>query len=211
MDPAYSRRVLHVFVELFNRGHIYRGKRMVNWCPVSLTALSDEEVIMKPQRGALYRVRYAIAERPGEYIQVATTRPETIPGDTAIAVNPDDERYRGLIGLHVWRPLVREQIPIIADSAVDPKFGAGALKVTPAHDKVDFEIGQRHTLPVRDVLNADGTLNELAGPGLAGLERFAGRKKAAELLREAARWSARNRTRTTSVSPSAPMCRSSRA
>ncbi len=185
MDPGYSRRVLQVFVELFQRGHIYRGKRMVNWCPVSLTALSDEEVVMKPQRGMLSRVRYEIVERPGEYIQVATTRPETIPGDTAIAVNPDDERYHALVGLHVWRPLVREQIPIVADRAVDPAFGAGALKVTPAHDKVDFEIGQRHGLPIRDVLDADGTLNELAGPGLAGLDRFAGRKQAVELLKNA--------------------------
>ncbi|HUJ44435.1 MAG TPA: valine--tRNA ligase [Opitutaceae bacterium] len=185
MDPDYSRRVLHVFVELFRRGHIYRGRRMVNWCPVSLTALSDEEVIMKPVTGVLYRVRYEIVERPGRFIEVVTTRPETIPGDTAMAVHPADERYRGLVGLHVWRPLVRGQIPIVADAAVDREFGSGALKITPAHDKADFEIGQRHQLPVRDVLNPDATLNDLAGPDLAGLDRFAGRKKAAELLRQA--------------------------
>ena len=183
MDPGYSRRVLHVFVELFRRGHIYRGKRMVNWCPVSLTALSDEEVIMKPVKGLLYRVRYEIAERPGQFIEVVTTRPETIPGDTAVAVHPADARYQGFIGLHVWRPLVREKIPIVADAAVDREFGTGALKITPAHDKADFEIGQHHQLAVRDVLNPDGTLNELAGPDLAGLDRFAGRKKAAELLK----------------------------
>ena len=185
MDPGYSRRVLYVFVELFKRGHIYRGKRMVNWCPVSLTALSDEEVIMKPVKGLLYRVRYEIAERPGQFIEVVTTRPETIPGDTAVAVHPADARYQGFIGLHVWRPLVREKIPIVTDAAVDREFGTGALKITPAHDKADFEIGQRHQLAVRDVLNPDGTLNELAGPDLAGLDRFAGRKKAAELLKAA--------------------------
>ena len=185
MDPAYSERVLHVFVELFRRGYIYRGKRMVNWCPASLTALSDEEVNMKPVAGLLYRVRYELAGRPGQYVEVVTTRPETIPGDTAIAVHPEDPRYAGVIGQSVWRPLVREQIPIVADAAVDREFGTGALKITPAHDKADFEIGQRHKLPIRDVLNPDGTLNELAGPELAGLDRFAGRKKAAELLKAA--------------------------
>ncbi len=185
MDAEYSRAVLHVFVELFNRGHIYRGKRMVNWCPVSLTALSDEEVIMKPQRGSLYRVRYERVDRPGAFVEVATTRPETIPGDVAIAVHPSDERYRDLIGRHVWRPLgPRAQIPIITDAAVDPTFGAGSLKVTPAHDRVDFEIGQRHNLEIIDVLEPNGVLNALAGPELAGLDRFAGRRKAAEILRE---------------------------
>ena len=185
MDPAYSRRVLHVFVELFRRGHIYRGKRMVNWCPVSLTALSDEEVIMKPVQGLLYRVRYEVIGQAGRFLEVVTTRPETIPGDTAIAVHPDDPRYRDLVGRTVWRPLVRDRIPVVADAAVEREFGTGALKITPAHDKADFEIGQRHQLPIRDILNPDGTLNELAGPELAGLDRFAGRKKAAELLRAA--------------------------
>ncbi len=185
MDPDYNRAVFTAFVQLFQRGHIYRGKRMVNWCPATLTALSDEEVIMKPVNGFLYEVRYERVDRPGEFIQVATTRPETIPGDVAIAVHPDDPRYAGLVGLKVWRPLNRAQIPIIADAAVDREFGSGALKITPAHDKVDFEIGQRHRLPVIDVLEANGTLNELAGPGLAGLERFAGRKQAVELLKAA--------------------------
>jgi len=184
MDPEYSRCVLHVFVELFRRGHIYRGKRMVNWCPVSLTALSDEEVIMKPANGTLYQVRYELTDRPGEFITVKTTRPETIPGDVAIAVHPEDPRYTGLIGKTVRRPLGPvANIPIIADAAVDKEFGSGALKITPAHDKVDFEVGQRHRLEPIDVLNADGTLNALAGPELAGMERFAGRKKAAELLK----------------------------
>ena len=183
MDPVYSRAVLEGFVRLFGRERIYRGKRMVNWCPASQTALSDEEVIMKPVNGLLYQVRYERTDAPGEYVQVTTTRPETIPGDVALAVHPEDPRYPALIGKTVWRPLNRAPIPIVADAAVDREFGSGALKITPAHDKVDFEIRRRHGLPVIDVLKADGTLNELAGPDLAGLDRFAGRKKAAELLR----------------------------
>jgi len=184
MDPGYSRAVLGVFVESFNRGQIYRGKRMVKWCPASLTALSDEEVIMKPVNGTLFHVRYELTDEPGRFIQVATTRPETIPGDVALAVHPEDPRYAGLVGRTVWRPLNRAPIPVIADAAVDREFGSGALKITPAHDKVDFEIGLRHRLPVIEVLTADGFLNELAGPELQGLERFAARKKSAELLKE---------------------------
>jgi valyl-tRNA synthetase len=185
MDPHYSRAVLTVFVDLFGKGHIYRGKRMVNWCPVSLTALSDEEVIMKPVNGTMYRVRYERVDAPGQFIEVKTTRPETIPGDVAIAVHPDDPRYAGWIGRKVRRALgPAAEIPIIADAHVDREFGTGALKITPAHDKADFEIGQRHSLPIIDVLNANGTLNDLAGSELAGLDRFAGRKRAAELLKE---------------------------
>jgi valyl-tRNA synthetase len=185
MDPAYSQAVLKVFVDLYGKGQIYRGKRMVNWCPVSLTALSDEEVIMKPAKGFLYQVRYELVNQPGHYIEVKTTRPETIPGDVAIAVHPDDPRYTALIGQKVRRPIgPAAEIPIIADAAVDKEFGSGALKITPAHDKVDFEVGQRHKLPPIDVLTADAKLNEFAGPELAGLDRFAGRKKAAELLKE---------------------------
>jgi valyl-tRNA synthetase len=185
MDAHYSQAVLGVFVDLYRKGHIYRGKRMVNWCPVSLTALSDEEVIMKPAKGFLYQVRYELVDQPGKFIEVKTTRPETIPGDVAIAVHPDDPRYTSLIGKKVRRPIgPAAEIPIVADSAVDKEFGSGALKITPAHDKVDFDIGLRHKLPIVDVLNADGTLNELAGPALAGMDRFAGRKKAAELLKE---------------------------
>jgi valyl-tRNA synthetase len=183
MDPAYSLAVLKVFIELFRSGHIYRGKRMVNWCPASITALSDEEVVMKQEKGTLYKVRYEFADAPGKFIQVVTTRPETIPGDVAIAVHPEDPRYSDLVGRKVWRPLNRAGIPIIADSAVDRKFGTGALKITPAHDKLDYEIGIRHRLPVVDILNPDATLNELAGRELAGLERFAARRKAVELLR----------------------------
>jgi len=184
MDPIYSKAVLGVFVDLFQKGYIYRGKRMVNWCPVSQTALSDEEVIMKPSKGFLWQVRYELVDQPGQYITVKTTRPETIPGDVAIAVHPEDPRYTKLIGKMVRRPLGPvADIPIIGDSAVDKEFGSGALKITPAHDKVDYEIGQRHGLPAIDVLNGDGSLNELAGPELSGLDRFDGRKKAAELLK----------------------------
>jgi valyl-tRNA synthetase len=196
MDPGYSRAVLTSFVQLFQKGHIYRGKRMVNWCPVSLTALSDEEVEMRPTKGHIYRLRYELVtpshtvdaegnRLPLTHLTLETTRPETIAADVAVAVHPDDPRYQHLVGQKVWRPLgERIQIPIIADAAVDPAFAAGALKVTPAHDKVDFEIGQRHRLPVIDCLNADGTMNALAGPELAGLDRFEARKKAAAVLEE---------------------------
>ena len=183
LDPGYSRAVLQAFVTLHDRGHIYRGRRMVNWCPVSLTGLSDEEVIMKPSKGFLYRMRYEVADAPGTFLEISTTRPETIPGDTAVAVHPEDERYRHLIGKHVWRPFPRERIPIVGDTAVDRAFGSGVLKVTPAHDRTDFEIGQRHGLPVRDVLHPDGRLNDLAGD-LAGVDRFKARELAARRLEE---------------------------
>jgi valyl-tRNA synthetase len=185
MDPHYSKAVLTVFVDLFRKGNIYRGKRMVNWCPATQTALSDEEVIMKPVNGTMYRVRYERADAPGQFIEVKTTRPETIPGDVAIAVHPEDPRWASWVGKKVRRPIgPAAEIPIIADTAVDKEFGTGALKITPAHDKADFEIGGRHHLQIIDVLEANGVLNDLAGPELAGLERFAGRKKAGELLKE---------------------------
>jgi valyl-tRNA synthetase len=183
MDEEYSRDVRTVFVDLYDKGLIYRGKRMVNWCPGSLTALSDEEVIPTPVAGILYIMRYEVVERPGTFLEIATTRPETLMGDTAVAVNPRDGRYRHLIGQHCWRPFPRAQIPIIGDEAIDPEFGTGVLKVTPAHDKADFEIGQRHNLEIIDVLNPDGTLNALAGEEFAGLDRFDARKRAADKLR----------------------------
>jgi valyl-tRNA synthetase len=190
MDPAYSECVQSVFADLFRKGAIYRGKRMVNWCPVSRTALSDEEVVMKAQTGSLVHFRVEIAERPGEFLTIATTRPETIPGDTAVAVNPNDPRYAHLIGLHAVRPLPPEQpreqrlIPILGDTHVDFTFGTGVLKVTPAHDKADFEIGLRHQLPVLDILNPDATLNSLAGTDLAGKDRFEARSIAVQKLTE---------------------------
>jgi valyl-tRNA synthetase len=252
LDPEYSRCVQKVFVELYKKGLIYRGKRMVNWCPVSQTALSDEEVEMKPQKGFMYYFRVEAVEQDGSpvkgvngrslaqssheptaphapeaettspsaggegglsapttspkqaaqksgpeidsegrvWLTIATTRPETIPGDTAVAVNPKDPRYAYLIGKHIVRPLPaelpREQkfIPVIGDEHVDFEFGTGVLKVTPAHDKADFDIGQRHRLPLIEVINADGTMNSLAGAPMAGFDRFKARKAAAELLKE---------------------------
>ncbi len=190
MDAGYSRCVQQVFVELYKKGRIYRGKRMVSWCPASLTALSDEEVVMKEQRGFMYHFNVEVAEAPGTWLTIATTRPETIPGDTAIAVNPKDPRYAHLIGQHAVRPLPvelpREQklIPIIGDAHVDFEFGTGVLKVTPAHDKADFEIGARHKLAAIDIMNPDGTMNNLAGVDLVGLDRFKARKVAVEKLGE---------------------------
>jgi valyl-tRNA synthetase len=239
MDEDYSRCVQKVFVELYKKGLIYRGKRMVNWCPASLTALSDEEVEMKPQKGFMYHFKVEVAESAeflgsarvsradsgvapesslnklkldeqasgatpdaaretcalpdadGKiWLTIATTRPETIPGDTAVAVNPKDPRYAHLIGKHIVRPLPaefsREQklIPIIGDDHVDFEFGTGVLKVTPAHDKADFEIGTRHKLLLIEVINADGSMNDLAGADLHGVDRFKARKIAVEKLRE---------------------------
>ena len=184
LDDAYVRAVQKVFVDLYHKGLIYRGLRMINWDPAAQTALSDEEVINKPQKGNLYFVRYEIVEEPGRFLEVATTRPETIMADTAMAFHPNDKRYADLLGQHAWRPLAPEKIPIIADEAIDPEFGTGVLKVTPAHDTLDFEIGQRHNLAVIDVLHPDGKINCPAVPELNGLDRFEARKRAAELLQE---------------------------
>src|SRR5690348_10944209 len=191
MDPEYSRCVHRVFAELYKKGLIYRGKRMVNWCPATLTALSDEEVDMVPQKGALWYFQVEVAEEPGTFLTIATTRPETIPGDTAVAVNPRDPRYARLVGKQVVRPLPpelpRDQrlMPIVADDHIDPEFGTGVLKVTPAHDKADFDIGQRHGLPAVDIMNPNGTMNDLAGVQLRGLDRFEARKVAVEQLKTA--------------------------
>jgi valyl-tRNA synthetase len=182
MDESYARAVAEVFVALYNKGLIYRGRRMINWDPAAQTALSDEEVINKPQRGNLYYVRYEIVDQPGKFLEVATTRPETIMADTGVAVHPKDKRYAGLVGKEVWRPMPREKIPVVADDAIDPEFGTGILKVTPAHDTLDFDIGQRHKLPIIDILTPDGKINCPAVPELHGLDRFDARKRAAELL-----------------------------
>ena len=184
LDEDYSKAVLTAFVKLHEGGYVYRGKRMVNWCPVSLTALSDEEVIMKPQESKLYKVRYEIVEEPGRYVEVSTTRPETIMGDVAIAMHPEDERWPQLQGKHVRRPLNPAEIPLITDRAIEKDFGTGMLKVTPAHDALDFEIGERHDLPFIDVLNPDGTLNELAGEPFVGMDRFEARKACVKQLDE---------------------------
>jgi valyl-tRNA synthetase len=182
LDDAYVTAVQKVFVDLYRKGLIYRGRRMINWDPAAQTAVSDEEVISKAQKGNLYFVRYEIVEEPGRFLEVATTRPETIMADTGMAFHPGDRRYTDLLGKHAWRPLAREKIPIIADEAIDPEFGTGVLKVTPAHDALDFEIGQRHDLPIVDVLHPDGRINCPSVPELDGLDRFKAREKAAELL-----------------------------
>ena len=184
LDDDYSKGVITAFVHLFKNGYIYRGKRMVNWCPVNLTALSDEEVIMKPQKSKLYRMKYELVDEPGKFLEIATTRPETIMGDTAVAVNPKDPRYAHLVGKKIWRPFPKAEITIIGDEYVDMQFGTGVLKVTPAHDPADFELGQKHNLPVIEVMNPDGTMNALAGEDFCGLDRFVAREKAVEKLRE---------------------------
>jgi valyl-tRNA synthetase len=182
LDDTYAAAVQKVFVDLYDKGLIYRGRRMINWDPAAQTAVSDEEVISKPQKGYLYFVRYELVEEPGCFLEVATTRPETIMADTAMAFHPADKRYLDLLGKHAWRPLARDKIPIIADETIDPEFGTGVLKVTPAHDTLDFEIGERHDLPIIDVLTPAGRVNCPEVPELHGLERFEARKKAAELL-----------------------------
>src|SRR5436190_1698769 len=183
-DDNYVCAVEKIFVDLYKKKLIYRGRRMINWDPAAQTALSDEEVINKPQKGNLYYARYEIVEQPGKFLEVATTRPETIMADTGVAVHSKDKRYADLVGKEVWRPMPREKIPVVADDAIDPEFGTGVLKVTPAHDKVDFEVGQRHKLPVIDVLHPNGKINCSAVPELDGLDRFEARKKAADLLQE---------------------------
>ncbi len=188
MDPEYYKAVIKVFIDLYNKGYIYRGLRMINWDCEAKTALSNEEVLYKEEgeRSILYSVRYKIKDTKDEWIVIATQRPETIMGDVAIAVNPTDERYLKLIGKKVLVPFINREIPVIADNYVDKAFGTGCLKVTPAHDVNDYEIGVRHNLPVIDTINDDGTLNEKCElPRFIGKDRFAVRKEIVKDLREA--------------------------
>jgi len=180
MDDHYYRAVIAVFIDLYEKGMIYRGARMINWDPVAQTALSDEEVEYRDIQGALYYVKYRI-EGTEEYITIATQRPETIMGDTAVCVNPDDERYAHLAGRRVIVPLVNRAVPVIFDTYVDPAFGTGALKVTPAHDINDYNLGLKHNLPTIDTLNPDGTLSP-AAEVFVGLDRFEARKAAVAQL-----------------------------
>jgi valyl-tRNA synthetase len=175
LDEGPSRAVRTAFVRLYNKGLIYQGERIINWCPRCQTALSDLEVQHKDITGNLYYLRYPMADGDG-YVIVATTRPETYLGDTAVAVNPDDKRFKSLVGKKVVLPVIDRVIPIIADSAVDPTFGTGAVKITPGHDPVDFEMSERKHLPIIKILNSDATMNEQAGP-YSGLDRFACRQK----------------------------------
>ena len=181
LDEGFSRAVLTVFVRLYEEGLIYRGERLINWCPRCRTALSDLEVVYEETEGKLYYVKYPL-EGADEALIIATTRPETMLGDTAVAVHPDDERYRHLVGRTVILPLLNRRIPVIADEAVDREFGTGALKVTPAHDPVDFEIGERHGLERVNIFNPDATCNENAGP-YRGLDRYACRERVLEDLK----------------------------
>ena len=175
MDPDYYETVIKVFVDLYNKGKIYRGKRMINWDVRAKTALSDEEVIHKEVNGKMYHISYKLDVPGDEYITVATVRPETIFGDTAICVHPKDDRYKDLVGQHAFVPMINRRIPIIADDYIEMEFGTGALKVTPAHDINDFNLGQKHGLEVIETLNEDGTMNEEA-PMYIGKDRIEVRK-----------------------------------
>ena len=184
MDEGLSKAVQKVFIELYNKGYIYRGRRMINWCPVSKTALSDEEVIHKEVNGYFYHIKYPLSDGSG-FLEIATTRPETMLGDSAVAVNPDDIRYKDLIGKTIDLPLTDRKIPIIADEHADPEFGTGCVKITPAHDPNDFIVGQRHDLDIINVMNDDATMNQAAGEEFVGMDRFECREKIMRLLGEA--------------------------
>ncbi|MEL6855096.1 MAG: valine--tRNA ligase [Cyanobacteria bacterium J06607_13] len=186
MDEGLSRAVLTAFNQLYDEGLIYRGSYMVNWCPASQSAVSDLEVENKEVDGFLWHFRYPLVGEEGE-LEVATTRPETMLGDTAVAVNPNDERYRHLIGKKLWLPIANREIPVIGDEFVDSEFGTGCVKVTPAHDPNDFEMGKRHNLPMINILNKDGTLNENAGEEFDGIDRFQAREWVIEKLRSEGR------------------------
>ena len=181
MDEGCSRAVKEVFVKLYKKGLIYRGSRIINWCPKCQTALSDAEVEYSEQPSHLWHIRYE-AEDGGEGVVVATTRPETMLGDTAVAVNPNDERYKDLVGKNVILPLVDKAIPVVADEYVDVEFGTGAVKITPAHDPNDFEVASRHDLEIIKVLNDDGSINENGGK-YEGLDRMEARDRIVEDLK----------------------------
>ncbi|MGK7954431.1 MAG: valine--tRNA ligase [Crocosphaera sp.] len=182
LDEGLSKAVRTAFVKLYEAGLIYRGNYLVNWCPASLSAVSDVEVESKEVDGHLWHFRYPLSDNSG-YVEVATTRPETMLGDTGVAVNPNDERYKKLIGKTITLPIVGREIPIFADELVDPEFGTGCVKVTPAHDPNDFEMGNRHKLPFINIMNKDGTLNENAGI-FAGQDRYVARKNVIKKLEE---------------------------
>ncbi|HLD69893.1 MAG TPA: valine--tRNA ligase, partial [Candidatus Omnitrophota bacterium] len=182
MDEEYSDAVKLTFVKLFEKGLIYRGERIINWCPRCQSALSDEEAEHKEVKGALYHIYYPFKDNPNQSVVVATTRPETMLGDTAVAVNPKDTRYKKFIGKILVLPLMNREIKIIADDFVDSQFGSGAVKVTPAHDPNDFVMGKRHNLQFINILHPDGCLNSQAGR-FAGLDRFIARKQIVESLK----------------------------
>ncbi|SFO06607.1 valyl-tRNA synthetase [Pseudobutyrivibrio sp. JW11] len=175
MDEGCSKAVEEVFVKLYNEGYIYKGNRIINWCPVCQTSISDAEVEHEEQAGHFWHMKYEIVGEPGRYVTFATTRPETMLGDTAVAVNPKDERYQDIIGKTVMLPFVNREIPVVADEYVDMEFGTGVVKITPAHDPNDFEVGKRHNLPVINVLNDDATINSNGGE-FEGMDRYEARE-----------------------------------
>src|SRR3972149_809352 len=183
MDDHYYKKVIETFVALYKEGKIYRGYRMVNWDPVSRSAISDEEVNYKTVNGKLWYFKYPVKDS-NEFIMVATTRPETMLGDTGVAVNPNDERFRKFIGKKIILPIVGREIPVFADEYVDMEFGTGAVKVTPAHDVNDYDMGQRHKLEIVNILNDDVSLNENVPKEFIGLDRFEARKKVVEKIEQ---------------------------
>ena len=176
MDEGCSKAVTEVFCNLYEKGYIYKGSRIINWCPVCKTSISDAEVIHEEQDGHFWHINYPVVGEPGRFVEIATTRPETLLGDTAVAVNPDDERYKDIVGKMLELPLTDRQIPVIADPYVDKEFGTGCVKITPAHDPNDFEVGKRHNLEEINILNDDATINELGGR-YAGMDRYEARKQ----------------------------------
>ncbi len=182
MDEGCSKAVEEVFIKLYEEGYIYKGSRIINWCPVCKTSLSDAEVEHEEQAGHFWHIKYPIVGTD-RFLEIATTRPETMLGDTAIAVHPDDERYQDIVGKMVLLPLVNKEIPIVADYYVDKEFGTGAVKITPAHDPNDFEVGKRHNLPEINIMNDDATINEMGGK-YAGMDRYEARKAIVADLKE---------------------------
>ena len=182
LDEGLSHAVKKVFIDLYNEGLIYRGEKIINWDPVAKTALSNEEVIYKEDKGAFYHIKYYLEDK-SMFLDIATTRPETLFGDTAVAVNPNDERYNHLIGKNVILPIMNKLIPIVGDEHADPEFGTGCVKITPAHDPNDFEVGERHNLPRVKVMNEDATMNELTGK-YNGMSREDAREALLEDLKE---------------------------
>ena len=183
MDEGCSKAVEEVFIKLYEKGYIYKGSRIINWCPICQTSISDAEVEHVDQDGFFWHINYPIVGEEGRFVEIATTRPETLLGDTAVAVNPEDERYQDLIGKMLKLPLTDREIPVIADSYVDKEFGTGCVKITPAHDPNDFEVGKRHNLPEINIMNDDATINELGGK-YAGMERYEARKAIVHDLEE---------------------------
>ncbi|MGN1140256.1 MAG: valine--tRNA ligase [Oliverpabstia sp.] len=183
MDEGCSKAVQEVFIKLYEKGYIYKGSRIINWCPVCQTSISDAEVEHEDQDGFFWHINYPVVGEEGQFVEIATTRPETLLGDTAVAVNPDDERYQHLIGKMLKLPLTDREIPVIADEYVDKEFGTGCVKITPAHDPNDFEVGKRHNLEEINIMNDDATINELGGK-YAGMDRYEARKAMVKDLEE---------------------------